>query len=151
MSDNNNTLNTMKHDYLASCFSTIKLLRFPLSLLVVFMHGIFVCNVSNIEESSINGERLYSFISVFLSQYVCGCLVPTFFVMSGYLFFINIEKLSIGVYKNKIKARFFTLFLPYCFWNIIKPLIQLCHSLYIGKSIDFPIQRILFVYASSSD
>lgn len=41
--------------------------------------------------------------------------VPTFFMISGYLFFVTYEKVG---YINKIKTKCKSLIIPYLFWNI---------------------------------
>lgn len=56
--------------------------------------------------------------------------VPTFFFMSGYLFFLKIERFSFSIWSGKIKNRFRSLLIPYILWNIIAYIyfIQLKHQ-----------------------
>ena len=96
---------------------TIKLLRFPLIIAVVFIH-------TNLGSVSIDGHSLlqtsypiYESFSYFLYELVLCLAVPTFFVISGFLFFANSPKLSLTIYLQKLKSRFWTLFVPYVFWN----------------------------------
>ena len=44
--------------------------------------------------------------------------MPTFFVMSGYLFFGNVTKWNAKIYWNKQRRRAKTLLVPYIIWNI---------------------------------
>lgn len=87
-------------------------MKFLLILGVVFVH----CDVSNefsIEAYDMNfGIRLCHYIS----SIFCSICVPCFFIISGFLFFRNIDKFDFGVYEKKIKSRFFTLFIPYIIW-----------------------------------
>lgn len=45
------------------------------------------------------------------------CVPPSFFIISGYLFFYGVRKFTISVYKEKLRRRFKTLFVPYVFWD----------------------------------
>ena len=96
---------------------TIKLLRFPLIVAVVFIH-------TNLGSISINGHSLlqtsypiYQSFSYLLYELVLSLAVPTFFVISGFLFFAKSPKLSLTIYLQKLKSRFWTLLVPYVFWN----------------------------------
>ena len=45
--------------------------------------------------------------------------VPMFFVMSGYLYFLNINVLNRDIYLNKTKKRLISILVPYLSWNVI--------------------------------
>lgn len=82
-------------------------LRFPLAILVVFIHSVGDSNAS-----------YYAFRD-FVSHDFCKFAVPVFFIISGYLFFQKIESnFSLDIYKTKLHSRIYTLLLPYIFWNI---------------------------------
>ncbi len=49
----------------------------------------------------------------------CTAAVPCFFIVSGYLFFINFKRFDIEKYYSKLGRRIRTLFVPYVLWNII--------------------------------
>lgn len=44
-----------------------------------------------------------------------ACAVPSFFIISGFLFFRNYQKSD---YRKKIKSRVHTLLIPYLLWNV---------------------------------
>lgn len=45
--------------------------------------------------------------------------VPTFFFISGFLFYQKLEKWEWGVWRAKMKSRINTLIVPYLIWNIL--------------------------------
>ena len=86
-----------------------------------------VCIHSNITyflppEHSRRGADIVAFI-VTLMQ-VC---VPSFFVISGYLFFHGIKHFTFTIYGEKLKRRVRTLLIPYVLWNIF------CAGLFLFK------------------
>lgn len=87
------------------------MLRFPLIVAVVFIH------------TSIKGaDNCASYLAIrnIFSSILCGEIaVPTFFFISGYLFFYQIQSLSCDVYLKKLKRRVQTLLIPYLFWNMV--------------------------------
>ena len=93
---------------------TISTLRPLLMVLIVFIHvGI------RTENYGIAANIIYNIIS----QITAIAAVPLFFIISGYLFFQNIENskgfFSFKAYKNKLKKRLVGLVLPYFIWNLI--------------------------------
>ncbi|MDE7154168.1 MAG: acyltransferase [Muribaculaceae bacterium] len=86
---------------------------------VVLIH----CNLSNdtiLSPGNMTGIEIVELIS----KYLCSCCVPSFFIISGFLFFRNVPKDSgIGdffpLYIRKLKSRAHTLIIPYLLWNII--------------------------------
>jgi hypothetical protein len=54
-----------------------------------------------------------------MSQTLVKVAMPTFFVMSGYLFFANVKQFNKEVYWQKIRRRIKTLLLPYIVWNLL--------------------------------
>ena len=56
---------------------------------------------------------------VSISQVLTHVCVPTFYLISGYLFFIGLEKWNWKTYLNKIKKRSKTLLVPFLIWNTI--------------------------------
>lgn len=85
----------------------ITILRFPLIAAIVLIHGGINMEIS---PSTI-------FVSTLGTNILARVAVPLFFVMSGWLFFINFN-LTLKDYIKKIKSRFFTLCIPYLFWNL---------------------------------
>lgn len=86
--------------------SIIAFLRFPLTLLVVFIHVPF-------NSSSVLCNNLHKF----WIEGVCSIAVPTFFFISGYLFFT--KDFSCETYRSKLKRRIKTLLIPYIAWNFL--------------------------------
>lgn len=88
-----------------SVSKTISFLRFPLIILVVFIH------VPRLP----GGGEIYSYVTTLLSVKVASIAVPCFFLISGLLFFdtsFNFKK-----YILKLRKRIVTLLIPYILWN----------------------------------
>jgi hypothetical protein len=84
----------------------IKFLRLPLIIGIVTIH------------SSINPVGYVDrFFQTFISSTWGGSCVAFLFVLSGFLFFRNFN-LSLNSYLEKLKSRFWTLLVPYLFWNL---------------------------------
>lgn len=109
------------------CSQIVDEMRFPLAVMVVLQHS--MPNSRAVEGTISEYVRL-------LLHGFCDCAVPVFLLISGYLFFINIEKFTWSVYRNKIKSRIETIVIPYLVWNI---LYIVFHAL---QSIAFPLQMI---------
>jgi len=99
----------------------IKASRFPMALIIVSEHyyaNEVVCDATR-------GGDLYHKFGLFSNEYFPEFVVPLFFFISGYLFWVNIDIPSIGinnmfsVYIDKIKKRIKTLVIPYISWNFI--------------------------------
>lgn len=96
---------------------TINYLRFPLIIAVVFIHSFGTPATYNPTASV---ESLYPIafnIEYILSKIIAEIAVPLFFLISGFLFFKNIETFNRTVYKDKLVKRIRSLFIPYIFWN----------------------------------
>lgn len=97
----------------------IDLLRFPLIVGVAFIHvdGTTI----DLAATSIGMDQSGYFsqlIRNFISQGLARIAVPLFFMMSGYLFFLDFEW-SLDKYKRKIRNRISTLLVPFLFWNVL--------------------------------
>lgn len=98
----------------------IKTIRFPLAFMVVVWH------VPNLV---INNNSIWHYITMLISESVT-IAVPSFFFLSGFLFFkdFSIEStFNYGIYLKKMKSRLKTILIPYLLWNsigIINTLIQ---------------------------
>ena len=100
-----------------SQFEVIRQLRFPMIVLVTFAHS-----YSGVEEgfSLLTSDwNTYEFLKLLVSQTLVKVAVPVFFIISGYLFFANVDQWSVQVYKQKILRRIWTLLVPYLLWNIL--------------------------------
>lgn len=98
--------------------STLNALRFPLAFIILALH-IFgtVITVSG-ETVSMDNYTYTKGILYFLKGLFEEQSVPIFFFISGYVFFLK-GTFSFYEYKQKIKKRFHTLFIPYIVWNVL--------------------------------
>lgn len=112
--------------------TTLNIARFVMMLAVVFFHGYTSVQMYN----DIMAMPVYHcVIKIFGLQF--GELgVPAFFSISGYLFFYGYKQ-TFHCYKSKLQRRFFSLFIPYIFWNLAFLIV-----FYIVESI--PLIRELF-------
>ena len=83
----------------------ISFLGFPLAFGVVLMHVLLVIDNSSITNSQKAGFLVYTWLTKSLSITLCKGIVPTFFFISGYLFFRNLESFSLCEYKVKVSLR----------------------------------------------
>lgn len=107
-------------------------LRFPLSLMVVFIHSVGTILTDDLSWD-VTWNNGYGFYNIFRSTFSQGLsllAVPTFFFMSGYLYFHNVNSFNIQVYLSKEKRRLKSLLLPYILWNLI----YILHVV-VGRSI----------------
>lgn len=95
--------------------SLISNIRFPLCVLIVFMH----CDPPVFCESIVrlSTYREFNLLHGFLYESLFRLCVPIFFIISGYLFFINIDQFTKGVYCEKLHRRLHSLLIPYLVWN----------------------------------
>lgn len=97
-------------------------LRFPLMLLVVFIHvPINTAEVPLWEYSLADGQAVFIYISRLISYVVGAAAVPCFFVFSGYYTFAkNPNKWLVpSDYKRELMKKARTLLLPYLLWNLL--------------------------------
>lgn len=116
----------------------IDVLRFPLAVMVVAIHTYFceALKAPGNVDVPFSGEWAHELIT-FFSIVLTDAAVPTFFVISGYLFFIKVdpygsEKYDWGGYFSKIKRKCLTLLVPYLMWNTVAFVIEPAH---FSKSI----------------
>lgn len=100
-------------------FEKITKLSFVMSIFVIYIHA------SNLNYFGWDNEKNMAWLIERLVGVGFGdCCVPTFFVISGYLFFRNIdlsesfESLKIKI-SNKWKKRVNSLIVPYLIWNTV--------------------------------
>ena len=103
-----------------SPYEVIRQLRFPMIVLVTFAHS--YGGVSEGFSLLASEWNSYEFLKLLVSQTLVKVAVPVFFIMSGYLFFANVDKLDVTTYKKKILRRIKTLLLPYLIWNLLMAL-----------------------------
>lgn len=99
----------------------LSMIKFPLAYLVVVLHlGLhyhhdFYPNAGILHLT----EEFINLLEVLFSKYIVHLAVPTFFVISGYLFFKNVNEFTRSIYWIKIKSRSISVLLPYLFWNLL--------------------------------
>lgn len=100
-----------------SQYEIFRQLRLPMIVLVTFAHS-----YGGVEEgfSLLTSEwNTYEFLKLLISQTLVKVAMPVFFIMSGYLFFTNVDVWNFKVYKTKIWRRIKTLLIPYLIWNLL--------------------------------
>ena len=95
---------------------TIENLRVILCFMILMIHVPLL--VKNHQEIVYSNGLTYA-IFIFFKRGICSVAVPTFFFISGYLFFLNVNNFKKEVYLKKLRKRFFSLFIPYICWNLI--------------------------------
>ena len=114
----------MSDDKLLS--QTISYLRFPLVVLVVFLHhnvgqGLIVGGAKMVD----GANDILDFFITLVSDVLSNVGVPLFFMFSGFLFFYG-GVFGHDIYFNKIKKRIKSLFFPYFTWNTLTLTFTLC-------------------------
>lgn len=87
----------------------LAILRFPLAALIVFIHTSFSPETSD----------LSYYIGTLVSLNIASVAVPTFFFISGYLFFARYEVFGWKEYTIAMRRKFVTLAIPYLLWIAI--------------------------------
>lgn len=97
----------------------IKVIRFPLIVLVVYIHMIDY-PLGDWSDVTSSGRPLYTLLTVNLPFLLCDIAVPIFFIISGYLFFLkHSESYTKEDWRGQVSKRFYTLFIPYISWNTL--------------------------------
>ena len=100
--------------------SLIKAVRFPLIVMVVFIHTSPGAS-SEAFTWSLDKWNLYAFFSELVSQHLFAIATRCFFFFSGFLFFRYMEEKDfswnwlLGKWKNRIR----TLLVPFLIWNLL--------------------------------
>lgn len=68
----------------------IKVLRFPLIVLVVYIHMADMA-IGDWSDIVASGRTWYSLFTINIPRLFCDIGVPLFFIISGYLFFLSIR------------------------------------------------------------
>lgn len=99
----------------STTFHIISSLKAFLLLMVLLIHSNFT------EIVYVNEAQTSIFIDFlnFFNANILSFIVPTFFIISGFLFFRSGVNLSVDDYKHKYKSRLRTLVIPYLLWNLI--------------------------------
>lgn len=141
----------MHDDYLSKLQSdTIKWIRFPLIVLLVFYHnrGIPEPQPWISGGPDVLGLNLFSVVRhMFMSDMV----VTPFFFISGFLFFLNAStSWSAATYAGKIRRRVRSLLVPYLAWNILCIALMALQAHVEGEPFDPLDPTLLFAYSSDA-
>lgn len=100
---------------------TISALRFPLAVMVVFIHSWSPLRTMNFTPNweSLTGIDFAIGLQVLLSNVLAKVAVPAFYVISGYLFFLHVQAFNCDIYTTKISKRVRTVLIPYILWNFL--------------------------------
>lgn len=123
---------------------TINLLRFPMALMVVFIHmNPSVVNLGDADFPILSGKGIFNITGIIFSHVLSGVAVPVFFLISGYLFFVNFRKWSLAGYKSKLKSRTKTLILPYFLWNAVPFLLAVSLMVLVSILKGLPVDNTI--------
>jgi surface polysaccharide O-acyltransferase-like enzyme len=97
---------------------TITYIRFPLIVCVVMLHT-FILGESQfgIVHVPVGKFPIFDIFVHIMKDDIGEMAVPLFFFISGFLFFYK-TNFNFSIYHLKLKRRFYSLFIPYFFWNI---------------------------------
>ena len=138
---------------------TLDLLRFPLAIIIVSVHIMSKDLYLQGSSVSFNNMPILNTLNSCVDIFFRGQSVPIYYFISGYVFFLG-GNFSLKIFKNKLKNRFKTLFIPYCLWNIISILLFLSLFLPIFNNIvpnissvdiDFSLKSILQFFGISTN
>lgn len=101
-------------------FQVFDRVRFPLAVLVIFIHMVPITeSVFTLKAPLLSWHGIYNLLGIIISNGIARAAVPTFFIISGYLFFVNFRDWNWEIYRRKISSRIKSLCVPYLFWNIL--------------------------------
>lgn len=101
--------------------NTLNYLKCILCVGVVFIHARFYPDLSVVGVNEFEGYKFYNALDCYFNaNFLNSTCVPLFFVISGYLFFLNIPELfGWKVYLTKLKSRIGSLLIPYLICNML--------------------------------
>ena len=111
-----NAINSTEHNY--EFFDRITRLYFLLSIFVIFIHANNLTYYGEADGDLVWTEVYY--MEKLLSPVIGNICTPTFFLLSGYLFFRNLDIFSVDIWtqvRKKQLRRVRTLLVPYLIWN----------------------------------
>lgn len=104
----------------------IKLSRFPLAVMVVFLHAepiVIGWDMTNMTTEHM-GANIAGVTMLSISHILTQIAVPIFFVISGFLFFQKLQEWDTREWKRKMQSRAKTLLIPYLVWVFLFCLIS---------------------------
>lgn len=76
---------------------TIDYLRFPMALAVVFIHSKGEPTIALPDYAHFAGTDFFNLLRIVMSNVLTSVAVPTFFLISGFLYFLNVPVLTQSV------------------------------------------------------
>lgn len=133
-------MNTERRDVQSAA---IDWLRPAMAFMVICLHAqLFYTG----RQWSLGGGPFDIFV-ICLCKTLCPVAVPTFFFISGFLFFQGLETWNHEVWKRKMTRRIRTLLVPFLLWNLIAlaafPLTRLGGSLLKGTPMDASLWDVI--------
>ena len=107
----------------------IEWLRFTLAVLVVFMHT--PPGMVNFIDNYHGG--ILSILYVLIKRGIGSVAVPTFFFISGYLFYCKLEQWNHYIWVSKLRKRIRTILVPYIVWQLIAALFY-CLIIFVNQN-----------------
>lgn len=105
-------------------------LRMPMMIGIVFIHTHFF---KYIDAQTLQSLSAYNAVSYIITDLICQLFVPAFFIIAGYFFFKE-KQLTPELYRTKLTKRFFSLVVPFLFWNALMLMIMLVQEKYLGAT-----------------
>ena len=124
----------------------ISFLRFPLCVLVILQHSNLVFGIKSQGDNLYVVDSVSKYIITYFSHIFSLPAVPLFFLISGYLFTLNMECYNHEHYKKKLKSRIKTILIPYILWSLIailyviikhQPFMSSIFPQYLGDTINY--------------
>lgn len=98
---------------------TISFLKVALLFGVIFVHmNPHTEALGDAKFKLLSLQGITNFISIYISYVWAFAAVPTYFLLSGYLFWKEGSPWNWQLFGNKIKSRIFTLLIPFLLWNL---------------------------------
>jgi len=96
---------------------SISFVRFPMIMGIIIIHSYLCGNSVFIAQE--NSYRVAFYVQYLFSNIISRSCVPLFFLISGFLFFYNINSFDSKKYFAKLKRRVHSLLIPYLLWNLV--------------------------------
>lgn len=113
--------------------------RVPLAMGVLMSHAyVGLMALNNVTDPTSWEDKLSFYLLKFFTESMPPLVVPGFFLLSGYLFFLKWKETDghkvwdWTVYKQKLQKRVFSLLIPYIIWNVLPLVLGLIGALSEG-------------------